>query len=149
MLLTLNRDDAEDHPDGAALLEHVATEAPQARHAIGEVDFLRVLELLALGGRHDGRRHLHEVLVVQPLLLRDARQPPVDAHHGVAADLQVKVGGALVDGNFSRSLTCMLRLIMKEKPDARKGAGLRRAPAVRRERLTGVSQWWASGTSPG
>ena len=96
------RDDAEDHADGAALLEHVAAEAAQARHAVGEVDFLRVLEALALGGGHDRRRHLHEVLVVQPLLLGDARQPPVHAHHREAADLQVQVRGAFVDGEFQQ-----------------------------------------------
>ena len=41
MRLDLHRDDAEDQADGAALLEDVAAEAAEARHAVGEVDFLR------------------------------------------------------------------------------------------------------------
>ena len=47
----LHRDDAEDQADRAALLEDVAAEAAEAGHAVGEVDFLRVLELLALRRR--------------------------------------------------------------------------------------------------
>ena len=39
-----DRNDAQDHPDGAALLEDVAAEAAEAGHAVGEVDLLRVLE---------------------------------------------------------------------------------------------------------
>ena len=51
MVRDLHRDDAEDQPDGAALLEDVDAEAAEARHAVGEVDFLGVLELLALRRR--------------------------------------------------------------------------------------------------
>ena len=47
----LDRDDAQHHADRAALLEHVAAEAAEAGHAVGEVDLLRVLELLALRRR--------------------------------------------------------------------------------------------------
>ena len=42
------RDDAQHEADGAALLEDVAAEAPEARHAVGEVDLLGRAELLAL-----------------------------------------------------------------------------------------------------
>src|SRR5437762_8554232 len=53
----LHRDDAEDETDGAALLEDVAAEAAEPRHAVGEIDFLRLLEFLPLRGRHHRRAH--------------------------------------------------------------------------------------------
>ena len=42
---------------------------PRPGDAVGEVDFLRFLELLALRRRHDRRAHRDDVLVVEPLLL--------------------------------------------------------------------------------
>ena len=69
----LDRNDAEDDADGAALLEDVAAEAAEAGHAVGQVDFLRVLELLALRGGHDRRGHLDQVLVIELLLVGDRR----------------------------------------------------------------------------
>ena len=98
----LDRNDAEHDADGAALLEHVAAEAAEAGHAVGEVDFLRVLELLPLRRRHDRRGHLDQVFVVEQLLVVHGGQVAVDAGHGVAADLQVQVGRALFDGRFQQ-----------------------------------------------
>ena len=51
----LHRDDAEHQADRAALLEDVAAEAAEAGHGVGEVDLLRLLELLPLRRGHDGR----------------------------------------------------------------------------------------------
>ena len=93
----LHRDDAQDEPDRAALLEDVAAEAAEARHAVGEVDFLRFLELLALRRRHDRGAHRDDVLVVEPLLLGRRHQRAADAHHREAADLEVQVRGAVFD----------------------------------------------------
>jgi hypothetical protein len=96
----LDRNDAEHQADRAALLEDVAAEAAEAGDAVGQVHFLRVLELLPLRRRHDRRRHLHEVLVIELLLVADRRQVPVDAGHGIAADLEVQVGSAFFDGGL-------------------------------------------------
>ena len=63
----LHRNDAQHHADRAALLEDVAAEAAEAGHAVGEVDFLRFLELLPLRGGHDGGAHGDDVLVVEAL----------------------------------------------------------------------------------
>ena len=68
--LDLHRDDAEHEADGAALLEDVHAEAPQAGHAVREVHFLRVLELLAVDVRHDRGAHGDDVLVVRAVSLR-------------------------------------------------------------------------------
>ncbi len=40
IVATRDRDDAEDHADGAALLERVAAEAAEAGDAVGEVDLV-------------------------------------------------------------------------------------------------------------
>ena len=96
----LDGNDAKDDADGAALLEHVAAEPAEAGNAVGQVDFLRVLELLALRRRHDRGGHLDQVLVIELLLVAHRHQVPVDAGHGVAADLQVQVGRAF----FNREL---------------------------------------------
>ena len=90
----LHRDDAEDETDGAALLKDVAAEPAEAGDAVGEVDLLRVLEFLALAGRHHRRAHRDDVLVIEPLLVGRGHEHAAHAHHRVAADLQVQVGGA-------------------------------------------------------
>ncbi len=114
--------DDEHGADGAALLEDVAAEPAEARHAVGEVDLLRVLEPLALGGRHDGGRHLHEVLVVQLLVIGDANEPPMDAGHGIGPDLQVKVRRSALDGQLQEIVDMHDSAMMKEKGAGRKGA---------------------------
>ena len=93
-----HRNDAQDHADGAALLEDVAAEAAEPGHAVGEVDLLRVLEPLAVRRRHDRRGHLDQILVIELAARRDRHELAVDARHREAADLEVQVGGALVDG---------------------------------------------------
>ena len=99
----LHRDDAEDHADGAALLEDVAAEAAEAGNAVGEVDFLGLLEFLSLGRRQHGRSSWRPRLRDRASSRRGpAVRLPRDAHHRVAADLQVKVGRAVIDGNFQK-----------------------------------------------
>jgi hypothetical protein len=94
----LHRNNAEDDADGAALLEHVAAETAQPWHAVGEVHFLRVLELLPVRLRHDRGGHFDHVLVIQFLAVRDRDKVPVHASHRQAAHLQVEVGRAHLDG---------------------------------------------------
>ena len=57
MVLISGRDDAQDEADRAALLEDVAAEAAEARDAVGEVDVLVLLELLALVGAEERVGH--------------------------------------------------------------------------------------------
>ena len=73
---------------------------PRPGHAVGEVDFLRLLELLALRRRHDRRAHGDDVLVVELLVLGGRHERAAHAHHREAADLQVQVGRAALDGDF-------------------------------------------------
>ena len=70
MRLDLRRDDAQHEADGAALLKDVDAEPAQAGHAVGQVDFLGVLELLGVDLRHDRRAHGDDVFVVEALVLR-------------------------------------------------------------------------------
>jgi hypothetical protein len=75
---------------------------PSPAIAVGEIDFLGVPELLALGSRHDGGGHLDEIIVIELLVAATRRQPAVDAGHRVAADLEVQVGGADVRRRFKQ-----------------------------------------------
>ena len=63
-----NRDDAEDHPDGAALLEGVAAEAAESGDAVGEVDLVMFLETFAMGRGQDSGCHGQHVFVIETLL---------------------------------------------------------------------------------
>ena len=99
----LHRDDAEDEADGAALLEDVAAEPAEARDAVGEVDFLRLLELLPLRRRHHRRAHGDDVLVIELLVFEIAGvERAAHAHHRIAADLQVEVGRPALDRDFQK-----------------------------------------------
>ena len=98
----LHRNDAQDQPDRTALLEDVAAETAEPGDAVGEVDFLRFLELLALGRRHHRGADRDDVLVVEPLVFGGRGELAADAHHRVAADLDVQVGRAVVDGNLQK-----------------------------------------------
>jgi len=96
----LHRNDAKDEPDRAPLLEHVAAKPTESRNAIGEVDLLRVPELLALRGRHDRGAHRDEILVVETFVGRGGLEGPPDPHHRIAADLEVEVRRPVVHGDF-------------------------------------------------
>src|SRR5687768_8518080 len=95
-----HRDHAEDHPDRAALLKRVAAEPAETGHAVGEIDLVVVLELLAVAGREDRGGHRHHILVIEPFLFGGRSQRAADPHHRVAAHLQVEVRGAALNGNF-------------------------------------------------
>ena len=72
-------------PMRAPLLEHVAAETAEPRHAIGEIDLLWVLELLAVRRWHDGRGHLGEVVMVQLAARLDRLEMAMHAGHSGAA----------------------------------------------------------------
>jgi hypothetical protein len=95
----LHRDDAEDHAERAALLEGVAAEAAEPGDAVGQVDLVMVLELLAVRGGQDRRGDGQQVLMVEPAVLGGGRKAAADPHHRVAPDLQVQIRGASVDGD--------------------------------------------------
>ena len=95
----LRRNDAQHHAHGPALLEDVDAETAQPAHAVGEVDFLRLDELVALFGRHHVRAHRQRVFVQQPLFFADRNEVAGYARHRVGADLDVKVGRTLGDGH--------------------------------------------------
>ena len=95
-----HRDDAEDHPDRAALLERITAEAAEARDAVREVDLVVVSKLVAVPGGEHGRRHGDDILVLEPALFGCGNQGPADPHHGVSPDLDVEVRGAPLNGNL-------------------------------------------------
>ena len=66
MVARLHRDDAEAHADRAALLEGVAAEPAEPGHAVGQVDFVALLEFFALARGQDRGRDGHHVLVIEP-----------------------------------------------------------------------------------
>ena len=73
---------------------------PRPGHAVGQVDFLLLLELLALLGAEEHAAIASVSLRSSRFSSRDDDERAVDAHHRVAADLQVQVGGAARDGNL-------------------------------------------------
>ena len=97
-----DRDHAQHQADRAALLEDVAAEPPEAGHAVGEIDVLGVLELLPLPGRHDRGGNRDRVLVIEPPVAGRGHEVAAHPHHGKAADLQVQVGGAVLDGDLEQ-----------------------------------------------
>lgn len=98
----MHGNDAEHQADRTALLEDVAAEAAKAGNAVREIDFLGVLEALALCGRHDSRTHRDHVFVVEAFFLGSRYQQAAHPHHGKAAYLQVKVGRSGIDGHFQQ-----------------------------------------------
>ncbi len=86
--------------DRAALLKGVATEPAEPRDAVSEVHFLRGLELLGQVGREERLREGLGVGPLQPLLFAGDNERAADAHHRVAPDLDVQVGGAGGDGSL-------------------------------------------------
>ena len=141
---------------------------PEAGDAVGEVDLLAVLELLALGRGHDRRRHRDGVLVVEAALLGGRDEVAPHPHHRVAADLQVEVRRAALDGDLQefvdvhehQATGCGLQASGQPGPGdacrprpAAGCAGYRAAAAVAGWPLAApgadpLSQPWVSGTSP-
>ena len=104
----LRRDDADDHAHRAALLEDVAAEASQAGHAVGEVDFLILFELLpqravditaaVIATRSSWSSRFAVVAGISVPRWRTSGKLPT---------FRVQVGGASSTAIFRRSLTCM------------------------------------------
>src|SRR5205814_6410303 len=94
-----HRDDAQHQADGAALLEHVAAEPPEAGDAVREVDFLGVLELLALDRRHHRGAHGDDVFVVETRLHACWLERAAAPYHRLAADLDVQIRRSTLDGD--------------------------------------------------
>src|SRR3984957_15586211 len=94
----LGGNDAQDHADVAALLEHVHAEASEAGDAVSHIEFGGFLEFLLLAIGHHAEGH------GQHFFRRDARhvvervQDAINAKIRVVADFQVQVGGAAFDG---------------------------------------------------
>jgi hypothetical protein len=72
-----HRDDAEDHPGRVALTEAVAAEAAETGDAVGQVDFVALLESFPMGRGKHGGLDSGEVVDVEALLLagRDTASP--------------------------------------------------------------------------
>ena len=98
----LNGDDAEDHADRAALLEGVAAEAAEPGHAVGEVDFVLFLEALAVAVGSTAAAMASMSSWSSRLSSEAGISGAADAHHRVAADLAVQVGGARFDRNLQQ-----------------------------------------------
>ena len=96
------RDDAHDEADRAALLKRVAAEASEALDAVGQVHFLRRLELLRQVRREQRLRESLGVGPLEPLLFAGDHERSVHAHHRVAADLEVQVGRAGGHGDLKK-----------------------------------------------
>jgi len=95
-----HRDDAEDHADRAALLERVAAgtgrgppRCTRGRPRGSPLNFSR------WPWEHRGRDR-HHVVVVEALVLV-AGSASADPHHGMLPGLQMQVGRATLDSNFS------------------------------------------------
>ncbi len=94
----LGRDDADDQRDRAALREDVAAEAAEPGDAVGRVDLLVGDEVLALLDVEHRRRHRFGVIPLEAAAIVGDEQCAVHPHHGVAAHLDVDVGGATANG---------------------------------------------------
>ena len=110
--LHANGDDAQDEADRAALLEDVAAETAQARHAVREVDLEAVLEFLALLRGHHRGGHPDGVLVREPGIFVRRNEVAAHPHHRVAADLQVKVRGSRLDGELQQFVDVHFRAVL-------------------------------------
>jgi hypothetical protein len=88
-------DHAQDDADRPALLEDVAAEAAEARHAVRQVDLLRFLELLRWAADITEAAIVTVSSCVSRFSSEVRRQQPAHPHHRVAADLEVQVGRPL------------------------------------------------------
>ena len=88
----LEGDHAQDHADGAALLEDVDAEPAEAGHAGREVQLVLGLELFFLVVVHDAERHPRDLLGRKAAGILERHQRAVDAEHRREAGLEVDVG---------------------------------------------------------
>jgi hypothetical protein len=84
------------------VLIHVAPKASHPGNAVRQVHFLLAAELLALIGAEEQIRHRLGIDLVEPFLFRCHDERTADAHHRVAADLEVQVGRSAGDGGSEK-----------------------------------------------
>src|SRR5713226_5287345 len=89
--------DAQHHPDVAALLENVDAEAAQARNAIGHIQFRGFLELLLLAVGHHAEGHRKHLFGRDARHVGERGKQAVHAQVRVIADFQVQVGRFVFD----------------------------------------------------
>ena len=87
----LGGDDAENHADVAALLEHVDAEAAQAGNAIGHIEFRVLLEFLLLPVGHHAEGHVQHVLAGIARILRERAKVAIHAVVRIVTNLQMQV----------------------------------------------------------
>ena len=86
---------------------------PEPGHAVGEVDFLAVLELLALlRGHHRGAPSPTTSSWSSRLSSVAGISVAAHPHHRVAADLQVQVRGAALDGDLQQIVDVHCRAVL-------------------------------------
>ncbi len=139
--LDARRDHAQHHADRASLLEHVAAEPSQSRHAVRQVYFLALAELLHMVGGEEHAGHRFGVVAIEPLGLGRHHQHAVDAHHRVAADFEMDVGRSAGDRDFEQFVQFHgIRVCSRSTSSRRLGIRRRRPPeAVRRGRRRSAS----------
>src|SRR5262249_26362560 len=85
------RNDAKHNANGAALLEHIAPEAAQARNAVGDVYLGVLTESLLLPVVHDRECHRDGILGRQPLGLDHRLELAANSYEWEAARFDMQV----------------------------------------------------------
>jgi hypothetical protein len=75
---------------------------PQTGHGVGDVDLELVLEALLLARIHHREGHRDRVFLHQPLDLGQRKEGAVDPQHGMAADLEMEIGGFPFDRDLEQ-----------------------------------------------
>ncbi len=94
----LGWNDAENHADVAALLEHVDAEATEAGYSVGHVELGGFLEFLFLPVGHHAEGHGQHFFRCDARDIGDGIQHAVHAQVGGIADFEMQVGGFLLYG---------------------------------------------------
>src|SRR5579883_676659 len=74
------RNDAQHHRDGPSILKNVHTKAPDASHAVGQVQIRHFLEFLFVAGGHDSIGNELHGLMRHARELSEGMKRPVDSH---------------------------------------------------------------------
>src|SRR5579883_3195496 len=74
------RNDAQHHRDGPSILKNVHTKAPDASHAVGQVQIRHFLEFLFVAGGHDSIGNELHSLMRHARELSEGMKRPVDSH---------------------------------------------------------------------
>src|SRR5579883_2746300 len=92
------RNDAQHHRDGPSILKNVHTKAPDASHAVGQVQIRHFLEFLFVAGGHDSIGNELHSLMRHARELSEGMKRPVDSHVREVAGLQVQIGSIGLTG---------------------------------------------------